>query len=231
MYQYGQYCPVAKAVEVLGDRWTLLIVRDLLTGTCHFNDLERGLPGISRSLLAERLRRLQMVGVVEKVEQPEQRRNTAYYLTEAGQELEGVIQALLLWGARWAFEEPDERDLDPLLLLWWLRNRVCVERLPAERLVIRFDFRGAKAETYWLVLEREDVSVCLSDPGFDLNVLVTADLAAFFEVWAGRQSFAEAVEAGLVTVDAIPSLADAFPSWFAYSVAAPVVRAERATAT
>jgi DNA-binding HxlR family transcriptional regulator len=228
MTEYGQYCPVAKAVEILGDRWTLLIVRDLLTGTCHFNDLERGLPGISRSLLAERLRRLQMVGVVEKVEQPEQRRNTAYHLTAAGRELEGVINALLLWGARWAFEEPRESDLDPLLLMWWMRNRVRVERLPAERVVVRFDFTGAKAETFWLVLEREDVSVCLSDPGFDLNVLVTADLAAFFQVWAGRLSFAAAVEAGLVRVDAIPRLAAAFPSWFAYSVAAPAVRAERA---
>jgi hypothetical protein len=133
-----------------------------------------------------------------------------------------------LWGARWAFEEPRESDLDPLLLMWWMRNRVRVERLPAERVVVRFDFTGAKAETFWLVLEREDVSVCLSDPGFDLNVLVTADLAAFFQVWAGRLSFAAAVEAGLVRVDAIPRLAAAFPSWFAYSVAAPAVRAERA---
>lgn len=225
MYQYGQYCPVAKAVEIIGDRWTLLIVRDLLTGTCHFNDLERGLPGISRSLLANRLRRLQLMGVVEKVELPQGRRNTAYYLTEAGRGLQDVIQSLLVWGARWAFAEPAESDLDPLLLMWWMRNRVCVETLPEERVTVRFDFTGAKKETYWLLLSREDVSVCESDPGFGLDVLVTADLAAFFQLWTGRLSWSSARENGLVQIDAIPILANAFPTWFAYSLAAPAVQA------
>jgi DNA-binding HxlR family transcriptional regulator len=98
MYKYGQYCPIARAVEILGDRWTLLIVRDLLTGTCHFNDLERGLPGISRGLLTERLRRLQQTGLVEKKRQPDSRKRTAYYLTDAGQELQTVINSLLVWG-------------------------------------------------------------------------------------------------------------------------------------
>jgi DNA-binding HxlR family transcriptional regulator len=225
MYRYGQYCPIAKAVEVLGDRWTLLIVRDLLTGTCHFNDLERGLPGISRGLLAERLRRLQRMGVVEKVRHPNQRRRTAYHLTEAGEELQPVIQELLVWGARWAFEEPEESDLDPLLLMWWMRGRVCAERLPAQRVLVRFDFKGAKEESYWLLLTKEDVSVCLTNPGFELNVLVTADLAAFFQIWLGRLSLADARREGLVAIEAVPALADAFPEWFAYSLAAPAVRA------
>lgn len=225
MHQYGQYCPIAKAVEILGDRWTLLIVRDLLTGTCHFNELERGLPGISRGLLAERLRRLQRMGIVEKVNRPNDRRSTAYHLTEAGQELQAVIDSLLVWGARWAFAEPDAADLDPLLLMWWMRSRVHVAQLPAGRILIRFDFTGAKAESYWLLLTREDVSVCLSDPGFELDVLVTADLSAFFQIWLGRLSFAGARRNGLVAVDAVPSLAAAFPSWFAYSLAAPTVRA------
>jgi DNA-binding HxlR family transcriptional regulator len=225
MYKYGQYCPIAKAVEILGDRWTLLIVRDLLTGTCHFNDLERGLPGISRGLLAERLRRLQRMGIVEKVERPDRRRSTAYYLTEAGQELQEVINSLLVWGARWAFEDPEESDLDPLLLMWWMRSRVCAEKLPEQRVVVRFDFRGAKEETFWLLLTREDASVCLTDPGFDLNVLVTADLATFFQIWLGRLSLSAAREEGRVQIDAIPALAEAFPGWFAYSLAAPAVRA------
>lgn len=225
MYQYGQYCPVAKAVEILGDRWTLLIVRDLLTGTCRFNDLARGLPGISRSLLANRLRRLEFMDVVEKIRLPQGRSNTAYYLTDAGRELEQIIGALLGWGTRWAFAEPAESDLDPLLLMWWMRNRVCVEALPHERVVIRFDFTGVKMESYWLLLSREDVSICQSDPGFDLNVLVTADLAAFFQLWAGRLSWEFVRAEGLVEVDAIPSLETAFPTWFSYSLAAPAVRA------
>jgi DNA-binding HxlR family transcriptional regulator len=225
MYKYGQYCPIAKAVEILGDRWTLLIVRDLLTGSCHFNDLERGLPGISRGLLAERLRRLERLELVEKVELPNGRQRTAYYPTQAGRELEGVINELLMWGARWAFEEPEEEELDPVLLMWWMRDRVCVEALPEERIVVRFDFTGAKYEKFWLVLTKEDVSVCLTDPGFELNVLVTADLSTFFQIWLGRVEYAEALQNGRITVDAIPALAKAFPTWFAYSLAASAVRA------
>lgn len=228
MYKYGQYCPVSKALEIVGDRWTLLIVRDLLTGTCHFNDLERGLPGISRGLLAERLRRLQQMGLVEKVMRPNDRRCTAYYLTAAGQELHMVIDSLLTWGARWAFEDPEDSDLDPVLLMWWMRNNVCVEQLPARRIVVRFDFKGTKEESFWLLLTREDVSICLTDPGFDLNVLVTADLAAFFQIWLGRLSWSDACSDGRVQIEAIPALAEAFPGWFTYSAAAPAVRAATA---
>ena len=226
MYKYGQYCPIAKAVEILGDRWTLLIVRDLLTGTQHFNDLERGLPGISRGLLAERLRRLQRLELVEKVEVENGRQRTAYFLTEAGQELQSVINSLLFWGARWAFEEPEEDELDPVLLMWWIRGRVRQEHLPEGQVVVRFDFQGAqKHETFWLLLNKADVSICLTDPGFDLDLLVMADLSAFFQIWLGRLTFAQAVAAGQVEVDGIPSLAEALPTWFAYSLAAPAVQA------
>lgn len=225
MYKYGQYCPMAKAVEILGDRWTLLIVRDLLTGTCHFNDLERGLPGISRGLLAERLRRLQRLSVVEKIEQRQGWRRTEYRLTKAGLELRSVIEALLVWGAKWAFEEPSPHDLDPLLLLWWMRNGVCSDKLPEQRTVVQFDFKRALVETYWLVLTREDTSLCLTHPGFEIDVLVTANLATFFEIWLGRIRLAEAMHDGRVVVDATPALAAAFPTWFTYSQAAPAVRA------
>jgi DNA-binding HxlR family transcriptional regulator len=230
MYKYGQYCPIAKAMEILGDRWTLLIVRDLLTGTCHFNDLERGLPGISRGLLADRLHRLERLALVEKVELKNGRQRTAYYPTKAGRELKSVINELLVWGARWAFEEPEEQDLDPTLLMWWMRDRVCVEELPEHRVVVRFDFTGAKYEKFWLVLTKGDVSLCLTDPGFELNVVVTADLSTFFQIWLGRVSYFDALRDGRVEVDAIPRLADAFPTWFAYSLAAPAVRAAALTA-
>lgn len=225
MYKYGQYCPIAKAVEILCDRWTLLIVRDLLTGTEHFNDLERGLPGISRGLLAERLRRLQRLELVEKVEVENGRNRTAYRLTPAGRELQAVIDSLLIWGARWAFEAPEENELDPVLLMWWMRGRVRRDKLPEQQVVVRFDFQGPKNETFWLLLKREDVSICLTDPGFDLDLLVTADLSAFFQIWLGRLTFAEAQQANLVEVDGIPTLAKALPNWLAYSLASPAVRA------
>ena len=230
MYKYGQYCPIAKSVEILGDRWTLLIVRDLLTGTCHFNDLERGLPGISRGLLAERLRRLERMDLVEKVNLKNGRQRTAYYLTEAGKELQAVINSLLVWGARWAFEEPEEKDLDPVVLMWWMRDRVRIDQLPEQRVVVRFDFTGAKYEKFWLLLNKEDVSICMTNPGFDIDLLVTADLSMFFQIWLGRISFAEALQDGHVEIDGIPALAEALPTWLAYSLAAPTVRAVAALA-
>jgi len=137
------------ATEILGDRWTLLIVRDLLSGMKHFNDLERGLPGISRGLLSERLRRLEHAGVLVKVSRGRGRK-TEYRLTPAGAELHDVINALMVWGARWAFDEPTEEQLDPVLLMWWMRNRIREDQLPPEQVVIEFNFAHHKTETYWL---------------------------------------------------------------------------------
>ncbi len=114
MQSYGQYCPVAQALELLGDRWTLLIIRDMLTGTRHFNELERGLPGISRSLLAKRLKFLQAVGIVEKYHNLG-RKSTEYRLTRAGEDTLGVIEALMVWGITWAINDPSPEQLDPLL--------------------------------------------------------------------------------------------------------------------
>lgn len=230
MRSYGQYCPIAKAVEILGDRWTLLIVRDMLTGTRRFNDLERGLPGISRALLAARLRHLQRVGIVEKRVLAYERA-TEYHLTQAGQELQGVINALLIWGARWAFGPPTAEEIDPLLLLWWMRDRVHRDRLPARRVVVQFDFSGAERVTYWLVLAPSDVSVCLTHPGYDIDVLVTGDVGACFQVWLGQMSFGHALRQRQIEVDGPAALVRAFPDWFALSLAAPTVRAAGRSAT
>jgi DNA-binding HxlR family transcriptional regulator len=230
MYSYGQYCPVSKAAEVLGDRWTLLIVRDLICLQArHFNDLVRGLPGISRSLLAQRLRQLERMGIVER-HADGKGRATEYHLTVAGQELRQVIEALLEWGAQWAFGEPDEADLDPVLLLWWMRRGTLLDRLPPQRVVLQFDFHGARTGSYWLLLEPSDVSVCLQHPGFDIDLLVTADIAAFYQVWLGRMRFAESLRHNWVQLDGVPALVRAFPTWFAWSPAAEAVRAAAARA-
>lgn len=227
MHRYGQYCPVAKAAEILGDRWTLLIVRDMLTGASHFNEMVRGLPGISRALLSERLERLQSVGLVDKIEEPQGRYTTRYELTRAGQELSSVVESLLVWGARWAFEEPRPEELDPILMLWWMRNSVRVAALPEQRVVVQIHFTGAVDATHWLVLQKDDVSVCISHPGFDIDVQVTADISTFYQVWLGRMEYSEAQRGGKIEVEAIPALIRGFPGWFAYSVAAPAVRAVR----
>jgi DNA-binding HxlR family transcriptional regulator len=220
---YGQYCPVARACEILGDRWTLLIVRELVLGRCHFNDIERGLPGISRTLLSQRLRHLDQVGAVARGPADAGGRRP-YRLTPAGRELHRVIDSLTAWGARWAFGDPRPEELDPVLLLWWMRGRINRRLLPARRVVVQFDLRGPRRSRLWLVLEPADVSVCLRHPGFDADLIVTADLAALYRVWLGTAELAAARRAGFVEIDGPPALARAFPGWLELSPAHHVVR-------
>jgi DNA-binding HxlR family transcriptional regulator len=224
MYLYGQYCPVARASEIFADRWTPLIVRELLAGLHRFNDLDRGLPGISRALLVERLRRLERMGIVERHVGTEGR-VVEYDLTRAGRELQRVIDVLGGWGARWAFGDPRPSELDPIVLLWWMRRRVHRHRLGARRVVIEFDFRGERTGTYWLLLERTDVSVCLQHPKFDVDLRVSADIAGFYRVWLGRTTLQEATRRGLVRLEGLPAVVRAFPGWFAWSPMADAVRA------
>ncbi len=224
MYLYGQYCPVARASEILADRWTPLIVRELLAGVHRFNDLDRGLPGISRALLVERLRRLERVGVVERHTSGEGGL-TEYRLTRAGRQLQRVIDVLGGWGARWAFGEPRPSELDPIVLLWWMKRRVRRHRLPPRRVVIQLDFHGARRGSYWLVLERTDVSVCLQHPRFEVDLYVTADLEAFYRVWLGRIPLGQALREGSMRLDGMPAVVRAFPQWFAWSPMAEAVRA------
>jgi DNA-binding HxlR family transcriptional regulator len=224
---YGQYCPIAKAAEIFADRWTPLIVREMLFGVRHFNELQRGLPGIPRSLLAQRLRRLEQAGVVVRQVAPNGRA-TEYHLTPAGQQLEAVVEVLGTWGAQWAFGEPDPDESDPLLLLWWMRRRVNFHLLPPHRIVVQFDMRGQRAGTYWLVMQPTDVSLCLQHPGFDIDLRVMADIAALYRVWFGRITFADALRGGLIELDGAAPLRRGFAGWFALSSFAGAVRAASA---
>jgi len=164
------------------------------------------------------------VGVVER-NADSSGRKTSYRLTSAGWELFPVIDSLTRWGAKWAFGEPEPSELNPVLLLWWMRDRVHLERLPNRRIVVEFKFRDVRPKCYWLVLNPGDVSVCIKHPGFDIDVVVSADLAAFYEVWMGRITFTQAMQDQRLELDAAPSLVRAFPKWFALSQVARVVRA------
>ena len=219
MTKYGQFCPVAKSLEILGDQWTLLIVRDMLGGVGHFNDLERGLPGISRTLLSSRLRQLQRAGVVEKRLHGGRRQSTEYALTQAGYDLGGVIGALTMWGEQWAFAEPEPEELDPILLMWWLRGDVNLDKLPPDRVVVQFDFLLERKAYLWLVLTTADVTLCLTDPGYDVDVFVTADLVAFYKVWWGRSTFEQALSGRGLTVEGPTLLVREFAGWFRWSAA------------
>jgi DNA-binding HxlR family transcriptional regulator len=226
MAEYHQYCPVARASEILADRWTPLIVRELLAGVEHFNALERGLPGISRSLLAARLRHLEDAGVIER-RKGDQANVSEYHLTAAGRDLRRVLDRMGAWGARWAFGEPRPDELDPVLLLWKMRRRIRVQLLPPRRTVIEFDFKGRGARRLWLVIEPAEISVCLKPPGFDPDLIVRAELALFYRVWVGALDYEDAVRSGDIDVAGRPALARELPRWLMWSPMAHHVRAGR----
>jgi DNA-binding HxlR family transcriptional regulator len=211
MSGYGQFCPVALAAEVFAERWTPLILRELLCGSHHFSELTQGLPRISHGLLAQRLRQLERDGIVER--RPTARgRGWLYYLTPAGEEFTQVVERLGEWGQRWAVDSLDPENLDPALLMWAMHRDIKRDALPAERVVVRFDFRGVK-DRFWLILTRPEVDVCLKDPGIEVDLLVSADLMAMTKVYLGRLGVAEVIDQGLVELDGPPRLVRAFPSW------------------
>jgi DNA-binding HxlR family transcriptional regulator len=224
MQKYRQYCPVARASEIVADRWTPLILRELILGSRRFNQIERGLPGISRSLLASRLRDLEHVGVIERLPGV-QSKSPEYHLSDSGRDLKTVIDAIGAWGVRWAFGEPRPEELDAGLLVWRIHQRINRELLPDRRVVVEFDFTGTQGRRVWLLLERREVSVCVTPPGFDADLIVHADLALFYEVWLGRVEYAAAVRCGRVVIDGPPALVKQVPLWLMWSPMARFVRA------
>jgi DNA-binding HxlR family transcriptional regulator len=217
MKSYGQFCPVAMAAEVFAERWTPLIVREMACGSRRFSDLERGLPRISKSILAQRLRFLEGAGVIERVEDPG-RRNAEYLLTQAGQELAEVVLLLGDWGQRWADLSIGPHNLDPDLLMWDIHRRIRVDRLPDRRVVAQVDLTGTHQRRYWLLLERPAPSICWHDPGFDVDLLVAADTVALHRVWTGQQDLALALREGSVVLDGPSDLCRGFPDWLALSL-------------
>lgn len=219
---YGQYCPVAKGAEIFADRWTPLILREMLAGVHRFSDIQRGLPGISRSLLVERLRRLERANVVERRVRSDGR-TADYHLTPAGEELRPVVMALGEWAARRAFGDPEPDELKPEVLMGWIARGVKRDLLPDHRVIVRFDLGSTRKRWWWLVLQPGDVSVCRHDPGFELDISVTAELADLYRVWLGRLTLSEAICDELVRIDGTTPLVRAFSRWFGLSPLAPAV--------
>lgn len=218
MRPYAQYCPIVRACEVLGERWTLLIARDMLVGARRFNELARGLPGLSRTLLSRRLRQMEAAGLITKADD-------GYELTAAGEELRPIVFGLAEWGARNAFGQPQPEELDPEVLMWWISGRLDTSGVD-QRAVVQVDVSDIR-RTFWLVVEPGDVSVCYTDPGFDVDAVMTSALATLYRVWLGELELLDAMRAGEVDLYGVRNVVSALPSWFLLSPAAPYVQAAR----
>ena len=221
---YGRFCPVALSTGVLADRWTPLIVRELVLGNTRFNDIARGLPGISRSLLVQRLRHLERNGVVELWPSPTGRGNE-YHLTPAGKDLEPVIMALGRWAVEWLYDDLRPHELDPVTLTWWMHRRIDRERLPPGRVVVEFRYTAPQRCHIWMVIDRGEASVCLHHPGFDPDLVVTTTTPVLAEVFQGYRELSAAVRSDAVRVEGAPSLVRSFPRWFTWSPFADDTRA------
>jgi DNA-binding HxlR family transcriptional regulator len=216
MRGYGQFCPVALGAEVFAERWTPLILRELLAGSHRFSELQRGLPRVPRALLAQRLGSLEHAGLIER--RPTRTgRGWEYHLSPAGLSFGPVVEALGQWGYQWAAERLRPDNLDAGLLMWFLRRRLQVDRLPAGRVTVQFEFRDADKRCFWLVLHRPDVDLCLADPGFDTDLCVTTDVRTFTRVYLGHVSIAHALGEGSVTVAGRSDLRRAFGGWLGLS--------------
>jgi DNA-binding HxlR family transcriptional regulator len=219
---YGQFCPVAKAMELLDERWTLLVVRELMMGSRHFNALRRGLPRMSPALLSKRLQSLVRAGVVERWEDGNR---VSYRLSPAGRELEPIVEALGRWGVRWVPELGDE-DLDPHLLLWDMHRNVDMEAVPDGRTVIAVVFPDVppSARRWWLVISRDGVDVCDADPGHPVRVTLEADLRTLTLIWRGDVSWTAALRSGDLVLRGEPQACRAVPRWFTLSTVARTPR-------
>jgi DNA-binding HxlR family transcriptional regulator len=216
---YAQYCPIVRAVEVVGERWTLLIVREMLVGARRFNELARGLPGLSRALLTRRLRQLEAAGIVV-------RSDGGYDLTAAGEELRPLVFGLAEWGARHAFGDPRPEELDPEVLMWWLHGRIDTADV-TRRAVVQVEVSDRK-RVFWLVVEPEDASVCYADPGFEVDAVLRSDVATLFRMWEGEIELLDAVKAGTIDLRGPRWIVAGLPRWLQLSPVAPYVRAARA---
>jgi DNA-binding HxlR family transcriptional regulator len=197
MASYGQFCPVALGAEIFAERWTPLILRELLAGGRRFSDIQRGVPRISRNLLVQRLESLQRAGIIDR-RAAKSGRGHEYQLSDAGRELGAVVDALGTWGYKWASKDLTDEHLDPDFLMWALRRMVRVEALPEQRVVVAFTFRRHRNRQFWLVLRRPDVDLCLFDPGFEVDVSLDADVDALARVCLGHLGFLQAVKAGQI---------------------------------
>lgn len=218
-----EYCPVSVAANLIGDRWSLLIVRELLEGASGFNEIHRGLPGLSRSLLSGRLRSLARQGIVEH--RPGSV-DGSYRLTAAGADLRDVIHALGYWTVRWRFPPPTASNADSALLLWRMYQGLNTSRLPPHRVTLEFIFPEAEPGRGWLLLDGADSSLCMEPPGHEADLVIRGSVPAWLSVWFGHRTFEQVVAAGELVPDGQAHLVALLPDWFDRSLFARAIAAQ-----
>ncbi|MBX9457508.1 MAG: winged helix-turn-helix transcriptional regulator [Rhizobium sp.] len=221
---YGQFCPVSMASEVLCSRWTTLIVRELLCGSTHFNELRRGVPKMSPTLLSKRLKELQQAGVLTITR--EANGSTEYHLSESGEELRPIIMGLGNWAQRWMESRLSLKNLDPSLLMWDMQRNLNLSHLPLRRCTIQFLYPeiSQAQKRWWLVIEAGKVDLCNFDPGYELDLLVESSLHALTAIWMGLTTIHQAVGSGELRIDGDPEMAQGMQQWLGLSVFAKVPR-------
>lgn len=214
---YHQFCPVAMAAEILCTRWTMVLLRELLAGSTRFNDLRRGVPKMSPTLLSQRLRDLESAGVVARHPVRSERGVFEYRLTPAGEELRPLVEGMGIWGQRWVESRLSLKNLDPSLLMWDMRRNLNTSPLPRRRVVIQFlypELPPAK-RAWWLVIDNGDVDLCSTDPGFDVDLYVTTDLGTMTAIWMGVTKVRDA--SGSLSLDGDRQIAKSLQTWLGLS--------------
>ena len=228
MRGYGQFCPVAKGAEVFAERWTPLVLRELLCGSTHFSDLHRGVPLMSRSLLSLRLKQLEQIGVVERKQGPH---GPEYHLTQAGREFAPMIRQLGEWGQRWFRSKFGRDELDVTLLMWDMRRCIKADEFPRGRICVQFGFTDlpASKRTWWLVSDGEETDLCPADPGFEVGLYVTTDLQTMTRVWMGDLAMKSAIASGRIELDGARELRQHLERWLGLSGFAGIADGRRLT--
>ena len=215
---YSQFCPVAMAAEIVCSRWTALVLRELIAGSRRFNDIKRGVPRMSPSLLSKRLKELEAAGIVEG-RRPEGGTVTEYHLTEAGEDLKSVIMPLGTWGQRWVETQLSLRNLDPSLLMWDMRRNLKPVPIPDRRCTIQFEYPELPSakRRWWLVVEAGGIDLCLVDPGYDVDLHVRCPLRTMTAIWMGHASVKGEIEAGRLDLIGERTLAQSMQTWLGLS--------------
>jgi DNA-binding HxlR family transcriptional regulator len=215
---YGQFCPVAMAAELICSRWTVLVLRELLCGTTRFNDLRRGVPRMSPTLLSKRLKALAEAGVIA-VNPTGQPGTVEYKLTKAGEDLRGIVMSLGVWGQRWVESSLSLRNLDPSLLMWDMRRNLVPSSLPDRRYTVNFIYPEISADrrSWWLVIDGGKVDLCGVDPGYEVDLYVRSSLRSMTAVWMGVSTLKAEIEAGNIALTGDKAVARSMHGWLGLS--------------